>query len=279
MMKTVFDVIRHPLVIGALVLSILIVAGVYFGSHWYYGDVEPVKMPEVSSSLPKHLSSSEVDLSGLQGESLPSQTESTPTVLSADGESVDDFLTELSVEEIALLAAEVSEEAKREFYNSIGLEPPPGHTYLWDSDGNARLVRYNEPLIEVDWTQQGYGNFSQLSDEEFDRYNALAAITDEITARSLRIPANVVELAREWKNELYQKTSGSKPTIQAATVYDRPITLTDNEDKSRLLEEKYLDVLPPPRRFSVNYDVVNQLVIELTLEFGQDSQGILTIYE
>ncbi len=278
-MKTVFDVLRHPLVIGALVLSILIVAGVYFGSHWYYGDVEPVKMPEVSSSLPKHLSSSEVDLSGLQGESLPSQTESTPTVLSADGESVDDFLTELSVEEIALLAAEVSEEAKREFYNSIGLEPPPGHTYLWDSDGNARLVRYNEPLIEVDWTQQGYGNFSQLSDEEFDRYNALAAITDEITARSLRIPANVVELAREWKNELYQKTSGSKPTIQAATVYNRPITLTDNEDKSRLLEEKYLDVLPPPRRFSVNYDVVNQLVIELTLEFGQDSQGILTIYE
>ena len=38
-MKTVFDVIRQPLVIGALVLSILIVVGVYFGSHWYYGDV------------------------------------------------------------------------------------------------------------------------------------------------------------------------------------------------------------------------------------------------
>ena len=48
-MKTVFDVLRHPLVIGALVLSILIVAGVYFGSHWYYGDVEPVEMLEVSA--------------------------------------------------------------------------------------------------------------------------------------------------------------------------------------------------------------------------------------
>ena len=32
-MKTVLDLIRQPLVIGALVLSILIVAGVYFGSH------------------------------------------------------------------------------------------------------------------------------------------------------------------------------------------------------------------------------------------------------
>ena len=41
-MKTVFDVLRQPLVIGALVLSILIVVGVYFGSHWYYGDIEPV---------------------------------------------------------------------------------------------------------------------------------------------------------------------------------------------------------------------------------------------
>ena len=41
-MKTVLDVIRQPLVIGALVLSILIVVGVYFGSHWYYGDIEPV---------------------------------------------------------------------------------------------------------------------------------------------------------------------------------------------------------------------------------------------
>lgn len=41
-MKPVFDVLRQPLVIGTLVLSALIVVGFYFGSHWYYGDVEPV---------------------------------------------------------------------------------------------------------------------------------------------------------------------------------------------------------------------------------------------
>ena len=84
-MKTVLDVLRQPLVIGALVLSILIVVGVYFGSHWYYGDVEPVEMPEVSAptpSLHKNLPSSEVSLNGLQGESLPTQKESTSTVSS-----------------------------------------------------------------------------------------------------------------------------------------------------------------------------------------------------
>ena len=141
-MKTVLDLIHQPLVIGALVLSILIVVGAYFGSHWYYGDVEPIEIPEVSaltSPLPKNFSSSEVDLSGLQEESLPPQTESTSTVSSTEGELVDDFLAELSDEEIALLTTELSEEAKREFYNSIGLEPPPpGHTYLWDGDGKTR---------------------------------------------------------------------------------------------------------------------------------------------
>ena len=100
-MKTVFDVLRQPLVIGALVLSILIVVGVYFGSHWYYGDVEPVEMLDVSIPtpvLPQNRPSSEVNLSGLQGESLPPQTESRSTISSVQGELVDDFLAELSVE-------------------------------------------------------------------------------------------------------------------------------------------------------------------------------------
>ena len=140
-MKTVFDVLRHPLVIGALVLSILIVAGVYFGSHWYYGDVEPVKIPEVSTPthpLPKNLSSSEVDLSGLQGESLPPQTESTLTVSSAEVESVDDFLAELSDEEKALLTAEVVEEPQR--VSPFGFGPYPQvpsdfpHEPIWEED-------------------------------------------------------------------------------------------------------------------------------------------------
>ena len=41
-MKAVFDVLRQPPIIGAFVLSILIVVGAYFGSHWYYGEVKPV---------------------------------------------------------------------------------------------------------------------------------------------------------------------------------------------------------------------------------------------
>ena len=38
-MKVLLEVLRQPLVIGAFVLSVLIVAGAYFGSHWAYRDI------------------------------------------------------------------------------------------------------------------------------------------------------------------------------------------------------------------------------------------------
>ena len=155
-MKTVFDVLRQPLVIGALVLSILIVVGVYFGSHWYYGDVKPVEMLKVSSptpSLPKDLSSSEVDLSGLQGESLLTQTESTPTpIVGAEGESVDDFLAELSDEEKALLTAEVVEETQR--VSPFGFGPYPEvpsdfpHEPIWEEDMETNISQFGSEAMK-----------------------------------------------------------------------------------------------------------------------------------
>ncbi len=153
-MKTIFDVLRHPLVIGALVLSILIVVGVYFGSHWYYGDVEPVEMPEVSAPappLPKNLSVSEVDLSGLDGESSPPQTESEPTVSSVEGESVDDFLAELSDEEMALLTAEVVEPQR---VSPFGFGPYPQvpsdfpEDPIWEEDMEANISQFGSEAMK-----------------------------------------------------------------------------------------------------------------------------------
>ena len=136
-MKTIYDVLRHPLVIGAFVLSILIVVGAYFGSHWYYGEVEPVDIPDISAPPPpNNPSSSEVDLSGLQWG--PSQTESKSTGSSTEGESVNDSLAELSDEEKALWTAEVVEEPQR--VSPFGFGPYPEvpsdfpHEPIWDED-------------------------------------------------------------------------------------------------------------------------------------------------
>ena len=184
-MKTVLDLIRQPLVIGALVLSILIIGGAYFGSHWYYGDVKPVQMPEVSAvtpPLPKNPSSAEVDLSGLQGESLPAQAESTPTVSSVEGESVDDFLAELSDEEKALLAAEVVEEPQP--VSPFGFGPYPKvpadfpEAPIWDEDpdypeGDAEfgsdfmrsLELIDRVLIEL-WNQGHRATSGEIGDDD-----------------------------------------------------------------------------------------------------------------
>ena len=181
-MKTVLDLIRQPLVIGALVLSVLIVGGTYFGSHWYYGDIEPIEIPEVSTPTPylsKNLSSSEVDLSDLEGESLPTQTESTPTVSAVEGESVDDFLAELSDEEKALLTAEVVEEPQRVSPFGFGPYPQVPADYpddpIWvadpdypegDGDFGSDFMRGMELIERVIiklWTQGRHASSASMS--------------------------------------------------------------------------------------------------------------------
>ena len=130
--------------------------GMYFGSHWYYGDVEPVEIPEVSApapSLPKNPSSTKVDLSGLQGESLPSQTESGPMVSAVEGESVDDFLAELSDEEKALLTTEVVEETQPVSPFGFGAYPqvPSGYPegVIWEEDMDVNISQYGSEAMKA----------------------------------------------------------------------------------------------------------------------------------
>ena len=138
-MKTVFDVLRHPLVIGALVLSILIVVGVYFGSHYYYGTVEPIKMPEplaLAHTTPSTQVSSGLDFGELneQVASPQTQLESELTPPKEKGISVEEFLAELSDEEKQALTEEVT--PPRESLYGLGPYPeiPPDYPdqNAWD---------------------------------------------------------------------------------------------------------------------------------------------------
>ena len=54
-MKTLFDVLRQPLVIGAFVLSTLIVVGAYFGSQWYYGSLISDILLENEATQPQYV--------------------------------------------------------------------------------------------------------------------------------------------------------------------------------------------------------------------------------
>ena len=151
-MKTLLDLIHQPLIIGAFVLSILIVVGAYFGSHWYYGDVKPINIPEHSTTFmlrpPEAGRAPEVNLEGLQVESEPTPIESDTTVTPLAVESVEDFLAGLSPEEIQLLTEEVVEELPpRESPHGFGTYPDVPSDYprqnIWDE-----LERFNDIVGE-----------------------------------------------------------------------------------------------------------------------------------
>ena len=138
-MKTLFDFIREPIIIGSIVLALLIVIGAYLGSHYYYGDVEVVNIPEPiarAPSLPSSQTPVELDFGELseQVESPSTQLKSEVTPSQEEGISIEEFLAELTEEEKQALTEEVT--PPRESLYGLGPYPKIPHDYpdqdAWD---------------------------------------------------------------------------------------------------------------------------------------------------
>ena len=142
-MKTLFDFVRQPLVLGSCVLSLLIIAVAYFGSHWYYGDVAPMPTPPLALApgTSSVQTSSELDFGELseQGESSPTQLESELTPPEEKSISIKEFLAELTEAEKQALTEEVT--PPRESIFGLGPYPeiPPDYPR---QDVFERIERY-----------------------------------------------------------------------------------------------------------------------------------------
>ena len=192
-MRNLLDLVRHPIVIGAFVLSTLIVSSAYFGSHWYYGDVEPIDIPETSSFVPSQLQTApEVNLEGLQAESEPMPIESKPTAPSTEGESVDDFLAGLSPEEIQFLTEEVVDELPPpESIHGLGPYPeiPPDypHQNIWEDleqyykTGHATIEHELMHRVQIKLWNQGTKVDSSYLNSENGRVYPLYSDTVYVT--------------------------------------------------------------------------------------------------
>ena len=150
-MKTLFDFIREPIIIGSIVLALLIVIGAYLGSHYYYGEVEVVNIPEPiprAPSLPNSQTPVELDFGELseQVESSSTQLKSEITPSQEEGISIEEFLAELTEEEKQTLAEEVADELPRESVFGLGPLPdiPPDfpRQHVWD-----HIERYSQANI------------------------------------------------------------------------------------------------------------------------------------
>ena len=167
-MKTLFDFIREPIIIGSLVAAVLIVIGAYLGSHYYYGNVEVIDIPEplaYAPSQPRSQAPLVLDLGEL-GEQVeaPPETQLESYITPSGDISIEEFLAELSEEEKQSLAEEVADELPRESIHGLGPYPaiPPDYPRqnIWERlersyyNGRANINHelINRVLIKL-WDQ------------------------------------------------------------------------------------------------------------------------------
>ena len=164
-MKTVFDFVRHPFILGSCALSVLIVALSYFGSHYYYGEVDTVDIQSFVA-LPPIQPASQTSLELDFGEQLTSTETELPSDLTPAAEelSIEAFLAELSAEEQQALTSEVASHLPRESPHGLGPYPeiPPDFPRqdIWQhleqsyNEGHANINHelLNRVLIKL-WNQ------------------------------------------------------------------------------------------------------------------------------
>ena len=169
------------------------------------------------------------------------------------------------------------EKEERDYWQSQGLNPPsPGYFYHDDENGVPKLYAENQQHFRLTGWTEGYGNTTLLSDEEWERYKALIPIANQTrlvlkegigTRDTTMFPDDVAALAREWLNELWEKTKSPLPTFSSFAQYTRPETPEDQERETQFLQELYDTHVPPDTRPShANHVLIKSILNELKAE-------------
>ena len=154
--------------------------------------------------------------------------------------------------------------------------PSPGYFYHDDENGVPKLYAENQQHFRLTGWTEGYGNTTLLSDEELERYKALIPIANQTrlvlkegigTRDTTMFPDDVAALAREWLNELWEKTKSPLPTFSSFAQYTRPETPEDQERETQFLQELYDTHVPPDTRPShANHVLIKSILNELKAE-------------
>ena len=166
------------------------------------------------------------------------------------------------------------------YWQSQGLNPPsPGYFYYPDENGIPKLYAENHPHFRLTGWTEGYGNTTLLSDQEWERYKALVPIANQTrlvleegmgTRDTTMFPDDVAALAREWMNELWEKTKSPLPVFSSFSQYTRPQTSEDQERETQLLQKQYETHVPPDTRPShANHVLIKSILNELKAELGR----------
>lgn len=149
--------------------------------------------------------------------------------------------------------------------------PPPGYTHHWKDGEPAQLIKYNTPNVTIDpMGAQGYQNWHQLTDAEYRRYLVLNAIANG-SVDDLQISQEVVELAKAWKQPLYEKSWGYIPSVSVNSIYTREKTPEEEALEEKLISEARakIDALKPKTISEYHDNDVKAVVNELKTALNQ----------
>ena len=194
-------------------------------------------------------------------------------------------LLSLPNEEYVKLPIATRKAIDRAYFAEDGLEvPPDGHYYYRDETGAWKLGEYGVPRVTIFPTEPYHGQVHQLSAVEYERYKSLKLILNQgETAKEqlemgihpdavLFYPQPALDLAKQWYDELHEKTFGPGYARKIDVTYEEEPTPADLEKKERLSDEAYYAVLYPetgrPHPPGVDYELVETILDEIERELG-----------
>lgn len=126
--------------------------------------------------------------------------------------------------------------------------PPPGYVMNRSNGGANELIRINKPYVRVKQTENaGYGQWDNLTQDEFTRYLILEAIANKselLESWNLDVSDAVAERAKTMKQPLYEKSWGTHAghAVSVVGYWTRPKTDADIALEDQLKTEAHADL-------------------------------------
>lgn len=139
---------------------------------------------------------------------------------------------------------------ERDYEDHFGYPmPPPGYVSVRVDEGQRETIKINTPIARITYSQtEGYEQWENLSETEWDRYNLLNTITGNDKtlweAWDIEVSDEVVARARELRQPLWDKSWGTHttPSVSILASYTRAKTADDIALEDQLRVDTYAQI-------------------------------------
>lgn len=210
---------------GAVIISVLIVIGSYFGSHWVYQlDEELLVPPPTLSVPPTTLINTHTSVLGIHADSEPEIVTSDADESTDDGERIDKRI-------------------------------PSGST---DEQVNEEMI--SQLTIELNEVKKQHKEAMALFNKRQDQYFELRGKIDRLEMEELRLTE---ALEKKLAHDATEEEVQSHEEYHIRTEVGKKRLALEREDAEQRYWEKAIEVLEEIKKASADIDVIKELIEEL----------------